>query len=176
MTPRPATLREIAAQSDSLETFGRLFRDWQHGLRGHSSRPALALAVRDEPPLLGTRFLQGAVADAWLAAYAEHLADKIRQPVPAWALTPGRALAEPWFASPGAVPARRLAALRDSPGPFKNRNLFTESVDLPLALRAGRPRKPAEAKRRANAERQRRFRARRGVELELLRSAHEALA
>jgi len=174
MTPRPTTLREVAAQSDSLETFGRLFRDWLHELRGHSSRPALALAVRDEPPLLAPQFPQGAVADAWLAAYAEYLAHRLRHSAPAWTRSPRRILADPWFASPEAGPLRRLAALRDSPAPFKNRNLFTESVDLPLALRAGRPRKPADARRRTNAERQRRFRVRRALEVELLRSALKA--
>lgn len=41
----------------------------------------------------------------------------------------------------------------------------------PLRLRAGRPRKSPEEKRRTNADRQRCFRARRGLEMELLRSA-----
>jgi hypothetical protein len=42
-------------------------------------------------------------------------------------------------------------------------------VDLPLWLRAGRPVKPAEEKRRNNAERQRRFRQAREKELKALR-------
>jgi hypothetical protein len=170
MTARPSTLREIAEQADSLTAFGQLFRDWLHTLRGHSSRPTLALATREEPPLLASRFTQGDVADAWLAAYAELIAQKIQHPAPAWTHSPARTLAEPWFASPDASQPRRLAALRDSPPPFKNRNLFTESVDLPLTLRAGRPRTTADAKRRTNAERQRRFRAHRALELELLRT------
>jgi len=68
------------------------------------------------------------------------------------------------------APAERLLALRDSPPAFKKRNLFTPKVDLPLQLRAGRTPVSAEQKRQKNAERQCRFRARRGVELELLRS------
>jgi len=170
MTARPSTLREIAEQADSLAAFGQLFRDWLHSLRGHSSRPSLALATHEEPPLLASRFPQGDVADAWLAAYAELIAQKTGHPAPAWTHSSARTLAEPWFASPEAGLPRRLAALRDSPPPFKNRNLFTESVDLPLTLRAGRPRTTADAKRRANADRQRRFRAQRALELELLRS------
>jgi len=67
-------------------------------------------------------------------------------------------------------PVLRLGALRDSPAPFKNRNLFTPVVDLPLNLRAGRPVKPAEEKRRANAERQARFRVRRQAESVRLRA------
>ena len=76
-----------------------------------------------------------------------------------------------WFATDTASPKLRLLALRDSPAAFKKRNLFTPAVDLPLALRAGRPVKSAEEKRRNNAERQRRFRARRQAELEQLMSA-----
>jgi hypothetical protein len=49
------------------------------------------------------------------------------------------------------------------------------AVDLPLRLRAGRPRHTPEQLRRANAERQRRFRESRALELELLRSAVRAL-
>jgi hypothetical protein len=52
---------------------------------------------------------------------------------------------------------------------FKRRNIFTPSVDLPLSLRAGRPAKSAEEKRKTNAGRQRRFRAARRDELAALR-------
>ena len=56
-------------------------------------------------------------------------------------------------------PALRLAALRDSPAPFKNRNLLTPTVDLPLNLRAGRPTKSVVAgsagRDRTNAEQKR---------------------
>ncbi len=62
--------------------------------------------------------------------------------------------AQPWFSVDGKD--SRLLALRDSPPAFKNRNLFTPRVDLPLRLRAGRPPVSAEQKRRKNAERQRR--------------------
>lgn len=65
----------------------------------------------------------------------------------------------------------RALALRDSPPAFKNRILFTARVDLPLRLHAGRPPKSAGEKRLTNAGRQRRFRARRALELELLRTA-----
>jgi hypothetical protein len=70
----------------------------------------------------------------------------------------------------GNDPRARAIALRDSPGPFKARNLFTPGVDLPLRLRAGRPRKSSVELRAANAERQRRFREKRQVELQSLRT------
>ena len=164
MSLRPVTLAEIADRAESLEDFGRHFRDWLHEIRRHSSRPQLAAVVAAEPRRLAARFAQGAVADAWLAAYAEHLAARIGRPVPAWAEARHRVSAEPWFATDIASPKLRLIALRDSPVAFKKRNLFTPAVDLPLALRAGRPVKSAEEKRRNNAERQRRFRARRREE------------
>jgi len=73
MSPRPTTLCHVAERSDSLEDFGRHFRDWLHELRQWSSRPRVARAVRDEPPLLAGKFAGGGVADAWLAAYAEEI-------------------------------------------------------------------------------------------------------
>ena len=94
--------------------------------------------------------------------------------MPAWAHSPGRIARAPWFSTDR--PLSRALALRDSPPAFKNRNLFTPRVDLPLRLRAGRPPKTAEEKRRTNAERQRRFRSRRAVELELHRYAGQVLA
>lgn len=170
MNPRPVTLAEIAERTESLEDFGRHFRDWLHEIRRHSSRPQLEAAVQAEPPRLAGRFAQGKVADAWLAAYAEHLAGRIGRPVPAWTLKRGRVASEPWFAADEARPRLRLIALRDSPVAFKKRNLFTATVDLPLALRAGRPVKSAEEKRRNNVERQRRFREKRLAELKQLRA------
>ncbi len=161
MSPRPTTLCHVAERSDSLEDFGRHFRDWLHELRQWSSRPRVARAVRDEPPLLAGKFAGGGVADAWLAAYAEEISRRLARPAPAWAAGQGRVSAEPWFATTSPQPALRWAALRDSPGPFKRRNLYTAEIDLPLALRAGRPAKDDAEKRRGNAERQRRFRARR---------------
>lgn len=167
MTPRPVTLREIAERSDSLEEFGRHFQDWLHVVRTFSSRPQAEAAIADEPPRLARRFAQGRVADAWLAAYAELVATQIALSVPVW--TEGRVSPEPWFAVAGTDTRSRLLALRDSPAPFKSRNLYTPAVDLPLTLAAGRPAKTADELRRANAERQRRFRLRRRQELRRLR-------
>lgn len=138
MNPRPTTLKEVAERSASLEEFGRNFRDWLHELRRHSSRPKLESAICEEPPMLAENFAQGAVADAWLAAYAEHLAVKIGRPAPNWSHDPARLSPEPWFADDARSPSLRALALRDSPTAFKRRNLFTAAVDLPLALRVGR--------------------------------------
>lgn len=168
MNARPLTLSEIAERSDSLEEFGRHFQDWLHTLRGYTSRPQVEIALRDSPPRLARKFRDGAVADAWLAAYAEYIAGKIGRSIPRW--VKGRTLREPWFAV-GTGTKERMEALRDSPAAFKARNVYTPSVDLPLRLAAGRPSKAAEELRSANAERQRRFRAKRKAELLALRRA-----
>ncbi|HYC69859.1 MAG TPA: hypothetical protein VEB66_01545 [Opitutaceae bacterium] len=168
MSLRPTTLKEIAGRSDSIGNFGRHLRDWLHELRRASSRAQAAATIADEPPPLRDKFPQGHVADAWLAAYAEHLAGKIGRAAPEWAFAPWRTSSDPIF-DEGSTPALRTLALVRAPLAFKRRNIFTPSVDLPLALRAGRPAKSAEEKRRTNAERQRRFREARRDELVALR-------
>jgi hypothetical protein len=170
MSLRPTTLKEIAERSDSLGNFGRHLRDWLHELRRASSRTQAAATITDEPPRLRDKFLQGGVADAWLAAYAEHLAGKIGVVAPEWAFASWRASEDPIF-DEGSSPTLRTLALARAPLAFKRRNIFTPSVDLPLALRAGRPTKSAEEKRKTNAERQRRFRQARLQELAALRKA-----
>jgi hypothetical protein len=164
---RPRTLREVAEQADSLDAFGRYFQDWLHTLRTFTSRPQVVQAIHDAPPRLSRAFAEGKIADAWLAASAEYLAIQAGLPVPTW--TRGRVAPEPWFATGETDVHARLVALRDSPAPFKSRNLYTSAVDLPLKLVAGRPAKSATELRRANAERQRRFRERRRLEFEVLR-------
>ena len=169
MTGRPQSLAEVAHRSDTLDRFGREFQDWLHTVRSTRSRPAIAKMLAPAPAFLATRFPEGTVADAWLAAYAEHLATIANLPIPRWAADTHRVSNQPWYSVTS--PAERALALRQTPEAFAKRNLFTPHVDLPLRLRAGRPPKTAEEKRQANAARQRRFRARRALELELLQQS-----
>lgn len=168
MSFRPTTLKEIAQRSDSIGDFGRHLRDWLHELRRASSRTQAVAAITDEPPRLRDKFPQGHIADAWLAAYAEHLAGKIGTAAPEWAFASWRTSDDPIF-DEGSTPTLRTLALVRAPLAFKRRNIFTPSVDLPLALRAGRPAKSAAEKRKTNTERQRRFRKARRDELAVLR-------
>lgn len=115
--------------------------------------------MRDEPALLAGKFAEGALADATLAAYADLLATRIGVVPPAWVFAPTRIVLAPWFAVDGR--RSRLLALRDTPPEFERRNLFVAQPDLPVRLRAGRPPVSVEARRAANAERQRRFQQRR---------------
>jgi hypothetical protein len=103
-----------------------------------NSRGEAAAVIADEPPRLSEKFPHGHIADAWLAAYAEYVAGKTGATAPEWAFAPWRISEDPIF-DEGATPALRILALIQSPLAFKRRNIFTPSVDLPLALRAGRP-------------------------------------
>src|SRR5665213_274559 len=143
MIPRPATLKQIADRSDSLEAFGRNLRDWLHEMRNFSSRPEANRAIEERPRLVRSKFAQGEVADAWLAAYAESVASRLGLPHPRWAFDRSRVLQEPWVSGDLGNSVLRLAALRSSPLAFKRRNIFSGSIDLPLRLQAGRPRKSA---------------------------------
>jgi hypothetical protein len=160
----------VAEHSDSLTDFGGNMREWLHEIRRFSSRREVRESIESEPVKLRDRFPEGQVADAWLAAYAEHVASRIKCDPPDWAFDTSRVAEKPWFADTLSSPISRALALAQSPLAFKRRNLYTPSVDLPLRLRAGRPTKSLDEKRKANALRQRRFRARRGAELEKLRS------
>lgn len=159
MQARPTSLAEVAARADSLGRFGRELADWLHTLRALGSRPALAATIAEAPVLLAGRFLEGTLADATLAAYADLLATRIDVAPPAWCFAAERIAPEPWFASAG--PRSRLLALRDTPPAFKRRNLSSASPDLPVRLRAGRPPVSDNQRRAKNAERQRRFQQRR---------------
>jgi hypothetical protein len=143
MNLRPTTLKAVAERSDSIGDFGRHLRDWLHELRRVSSRPQAVRSITEEPPRLSDKFSRGQIADAWLAAYAEHLACKIGAVAPEWAFAPWRTSIDPLF-DDGSTPALRILALSRSPLAFRRRNIFTPSVDLPLALRAGRPKKSSE--------------------------------
>jgi hypothetical protein len=166
---RPRTLREISERSESIGDFGRNLRDWLHELRNVSSRRQVGEAIGGEPALLVGKFPDGGVADAWLAAYAEHLAGEIGVRAPEWAFLPERISAEPVFDEGTDNRKLRTLALEHAPLAFKRRNIFTPLVDLPVVLRAGRPTKSIEEKRRMNAERQKRFRKSRLQELTMLR-------
>lgn len=136
MTTRPKSLKGVAEQSESIGEFGQNLRDWLHKLRRLSSRPQAIAAVGEEPPQLKDKFPEGYVADAWLAAYAEHLATEIGRPCPDWALAPSRFAAAPIFDEWSESAELRAIALAQAPSAFRRRNIFTPSVDLPLRLLA----------------------------------------
>lgn len=153
---RPKTLHDVAELSDSLEAFGMNLRDWQHTIQrgGVHSRPALRQSLKEEPPRLAASFRGGDVADAYLAAYAEWVADQSGIPRPSWCADPTRVARDPWFATP--VRGHLIAV---TPASFRQRNLFT-IPDPVFTPKPGRPRCSAEHKRQKAILRQKQYRYR----------------
>ena len=153
---RPKTLREVAEWSDSLEDFGHHLRDWQHEIqRGDVySRPELEQRLQDPPPYLDGRFPEGDIADAYLAAYAEWIADRAGIARPAWCNDRRRIARKPWFATP-----LKKQLIASTPASFRQRNIFTTPEPV-FSPRPGRPRVPEEQKREGSRRRQQAYRQR----------------
>ena len=167
---RPNTLKQVAEQASDLQEFGLLLRDWIHQVtRGDvSNRPALQRSIDETPPLLRTKFGEGEAADAYLAAYAEWIADKAKIDRPHWVQRSSRVLEEPWFADDA-----RASLLIETPASFRQRGVFTipESV---VRLRRGRPRVSLEQKRAKARVRDQRYRAKIREKLNKLKRLEEA--
>lgn len=150
---RSRTLHQVADRSNSLEAFGYNLRDWQHEVsRCFSSRRQLTESIAEAPPLLARRFIDGEVADAYLAAYAEWLSLESGISSPSWTQRIRGRLKTSWYSGPD-----RSFLDKTSPISFSERGLFTvpENVFKP---RPGRPIKSSESKRLKAAERQRAYR------------------
>ena len=162
---RPQTLREVAVWSESLSDFGMNLRDWQHAVQrgGVHSRTELSRRLADPPPLLANQFPQGDMADAYLAAYAEWLADRAAIPRPEWSHESGRVAHDPWFSAP-----THALLLVISPASFRQRNLFTKPEPV-FTPKAGRPRVPLAQKREKARQRQKAYRQRIGKLVEQAR-------
>lgn len=129
---RPGSCKELAEWSDTYEDFGLNTKDFLHAV--HFARRAgrdLARLFADEPPRLAGRFPEGAICDAFLAALADYFCRQARIPTPHWAEDESRVLEIPWFSPPER--AFRATLLRDTPAPFKERNLFTYENALTVA-------------------------------------------
>lgn len=164
---RPETLSDVADQSDTLQAFGMNLRDWQHTIQrgGVHSRSALGQRMDKPPARLTDRFKDGDIADAYLAAYAEWVADQAGIPRPSWCGDSQRVASDPWFATP--VRGHLIAA---TPASFRQRNLFT-IPDHVFTPKTGRPRCSAEHKRKKACQRQKAYRDRVRVLLAKARAA-----
>lgn len=130
------SLGDVAAWSDSLAVFRRNLRDWAGHAGGLTARSQVIASVIVPPRVLRGRFPEGAVADAWLAAYAEYVCLHVSAAIPEWALKPNRFLAEPSFDDGVLDPKLRALALDASPEAFRRRNIFTTVVNLALQVGA----------------------------------------
>ncbi len=155
---RPESLAEVAALSESEESFGRNLADFEHELLRLSSRKALTAAIEVQPPCLAQIFPTGGVADAWLAGYAEELATRFNLTYPDWLWEGERFLTEPYIHDAHS-PDLKLWHMLKAPTGFSRRNLFVDLHLPPVQLRRGRPRKSAAHKREMNRRRVARHRA-----------------
>ena len=169
---RPQTMRQVAEESESLEEFGFLLRDWIHFLtRGDvSNRPAFVRSISEEPTILAKKFQQGEVADAYLAAYAEWIADQARVERPRWVSGAKRPLRDPWFAD-----GARASLLVLTPASFRQRGVYTVPEEV-VRLRRGRPRASEEHKREKARARDRRYRENIRAKLKKLKELERQLA
>lgn len=155
-TTLPHHLDDVATQSKSLSDFGLLLREWNHTITRTdvSNRPELTRAIQSPPKRLSGKFAQGNVADAYLAAYAEWIADQAGIPRPEWTRESARSLEEPWFADNA-----RASLLILTPASFRQRNVFTVPEQI-VRLRRGRPKVSEEQKKAKAHQRDRRYRER----------------
>lgn len=155
---RPETLAEVAVLSKSEEDFGRNLADFEHELVRLGSRKALSGVIEARPPHLAQTFPRGAVADAWLAGYAEELAARFNLTYPDWIWEAERFSAEPYVHDDHSTKLKLWHTLKAPPG-FSRRNLFVDLHLPPVRLRRGRPRQSVAHKREMNRRRVARHRA-----------------
>jgi hypothetical protein len=128
----PASAMEVAAESPDYGEFGRNLKDFLHQFMFTKERGIpLAPLLAQEPPRLASRFKEGKICDAFLAATADYLSRVNRIPTPEWALKDDLMLDEPWF-SPDYIEVR-LMLLRDTPSAFKDKNIFIFENALSVA-------------------------------------------
>jgi hypothetical protein len=125
---RPRSLADVVvAAKEEGDVYARLREFLDHFYRRTGERREM---LREEPALL-----DDAVADAYLAAAAEHLAIRYRLPIPAWVHDKRRFLHMPHFAGPRGMKAMLLA---ESPTAFRRRMIFVGYDPLGRPSRRGR--------------------------------------
>lgn len=120
---RPHSLQEVAqwgASPGEMDVFLREFLDTFYTEPEPACR---AVMLRDEPPLTGSER-----ANAYLAAVAEHLAQRNEIPVPAWVDGDARFLKLPFF--PAGLESLKAICLLESPAAFRRRLIFVGADPL----------------------------------------------
>lgn len=127
VTPRPATLEEVAARVRAGAPFDPVLREFLDEF--YSAQPETMVRTIARAPAS-----VGVMHDAYLAAVAEHLALRFRLSVPPWVEEPSRFLAQPFFA--GGLENLKATLLVESPLAFRRRQIFVSANAL------SRPREP----------------------------------
>ena len=120
---RPHSLQEVAQWGHSpgeMDAFLREFLDTYYTEPAAARR---AIMLRDEPPLTGSER-----ANAYLAAVAEHLAQRNDMPVPTWVDSDARFLKLPFF--PAGLESLKATCLMESPAAFRRRLIFVGADPL----------------------------------------------
>jgi HEPN domain-containing protein len=129
---RPRSLAEVAERARRGEDVYSSLREFLDHFYVHTwTQRAERRAMLAKPPA----GLGDPIADAYLAAAAEHLSLKYRLGVPAWVHDPSRFLHQAHFAGPEGMKAMLLA---ESPLAFRRRMIFVGFDPLGRPLRRGR--------------------------------------
>jgi hypothetical protein len=124
---QPASLAEVARAATDAACFSFAMRNFLDAFYVDPSPGRLS----EEPCGLRNTLSDGGLADAYLAAVAEHLALVFRMPPPAWSRKPDRVLQHPWFAMQ--THGARMFLITDSPASFRQRNIFVSADALTRA-------------------------------------------
>lgn len=135
MPIRPKSLKELAEKASTLEAWGfglAEFLDEVNAVRRAGRSASLFDLVREEPPVLRTRFAEGETADAFGAALAEYLADAAAVSAPGWTRQRERFLSHAWFPLPQFADLPHLRSLieRETPPAFRAHNVFIDENSL----------------------------------------------
>jgi hypothetical protein len=122
---RPKTLAEVTELTLGGSSFDLSLKNFLDGFYAAPTQAALDLEPRRMREALPEH---GHIQDAYIAAVAEALAQHSKLAPPSWAFTDDRKLRRPWFALDFA--SLRAVLLRESPAPFRSRNLFVSENAL----------------------------------------------
>jgi len=124
---RPKTLAEVAALARNGDTLGFSIAEF---LDEFYAEP-LAERLAEEPRSLTVMLNDEGLADAYLAAIADHLSRQNQMQRPKWVFGTSRVLANPWFAMESH--GGRMCMLIESPTAFRERNIFVSANALSRA-------------------------------------------
>jgi hypothetical protein len=112
-----------SSAEDRNVTFGFAFRNFLDAFYATAPENRQGM-IQEEPAFLRASLADGGVADAYLAALANHLAGQYGLRPPAWAaVTETKRIPDkPWFALNS--PKSRIWLLTVSPAAFRERDLF----------------------------------------------------
>jgi hypothetical protein len=124
---RPKTLQEVATLARDGASLGYSIAEF---LDEFYAEPHPERLVAEPESLTGLLRDDG-LADAYLAAIADHLSRQYRMVRPLWVFDPKRTLANPWFAMESH--GGRMCMLVESPTAFRERNIFVSANALSRA-------------------------------------------